>query len=555
MLKLLNSNRQLIKQWQVDNNPRSIEFTTHSTELISHVEDTKSITIFYGFLDQECNQNSPAQFISGILSRQGVTGLNDCYGSFIVIHYNKNEHKYTIANDALGDFAVHYMTANQTLSISDLPQALINHDNTINHQRVLHYFALSKPQNNGSFFKNIKQLNPGHCLIVTPNDQNVNRYYFPKQTINPKIKCTKIISEQFKSIMQTAITFQSQGQKNVGIMMSGGMDSTFVAANCKKADKQVKAFSYVFPNMPSANESIWLDTMRKQGYDMHTFAGESHWPLKSPWYVSLNSPINNPYRHLKSVIYQQAQNQQLKILLSGTFADHLYIGYIYWLVDQVKNKPFTAVKSIYKTLIKHGLMTGLRQISPAKFSSKIKYSAKWLSKSAANELSDITKKYSKFSHPHPQQYDLVYGISTAQSNWLDNEHAFKHNIFVRHPFRDRRVVEFLMDFPAWVLGNIDNRKQFVRNAAQDILPKSIINRTQITTLEPLFLKGILEKEFDKVQQILSDSSCQWQNFINKKTVNDIIDNPSHKHKDSHLVILWQCLNYEMWRHSIANVSP
>ncbi len=68
--------------------------------------------------------------------------------------------------------------------------------------------------------------------------------------------------------MQTAITFQTKGQIQVGVMMSGGMDSTFVAANCQKANKQVKAFSYVFPNMPNANESIWLDVMRKKGFDM-----------------------------------------------------------------------------------------------------------------------------------------------------------------------------------------------------------------------------------------------------------------------------------------------
>lgn len=555
MIKLFDSNTKLIRQWKIDYNHSSIEFTVHSSNLVSCAENENYLTIFYGFLDHENKQNNPAQCVSEILTKQGVSGLNDCYGSFIVIQYNKREHKWIIANDALGDFAVHYLTSNQTLYISDLPQTLIQHDNTINHQRILHFFALSKPQNNGSFFKNINQLNPGHSLVVTHNDQKVSRYYFPKQITNPKIKCNEDLSEQFKSLMQRAIKFQTQGQKNVGVMMSGGMDSTFVAANCQKSNKKVKAFSYVFPNMSSANESIWLDVMRKKGFDMHTFAGESYWPLKSPWYVSINSPINNPYRHLKSVIYQQAQNQKLKFLLSGAYADHLYTGYIYWLVDQVKNKPFTAVKSFYESIRKHGLMTGLRQVSPAKFSSKINYTARWMNKNAANELSNITNNYAKFSHPHPQQYDLVYGISTAQSTWLDNEHAFKHDLYVRHPFRDRRVVEFLMEFPAWVLGNFDNRKQFVRYAAQDLLPKSIINRTKISTLQPLFIKGVLEKEFNMVQKTLTDSSCQWQDYVNKDVINNIIHNPSDKHKDTDLVILWQCLNYELWRHRIATMSP
>ena len=116
--------------------------------------------------------------------------------------------------------------------------------------------------------------------------------------------------------------------------MSGGMDSTFVAANALKTNKKVSAFSYVFPTIPQANETMWIDSMRSLDIQMNTFVGESYWPLKQPHPVSLNSPLNNPYRNLKEVIYKNAQNKNIKILLSGVFADHLYTGYIYWLVDQ-----------------------------------------------------------------------------------------------------------------------------------------------------------------------------------------------------------------------------
>jgi asparagine synthetase B (glutamine-hydrolysing) len=177
-----------------------------------------------------------------------------------------------------------------------------------------------------------------------------------------------------------------------------------------------------------------------------------------------------------------------------------------------------------------------------------------MNKSSQSELKQLQNQV-KFKHPHPQQFDLVYGISTAQSAWIENEHAFNNEVFTRHPFRDRRIVEFLMSLPAWVLGDINNSKKFVRNAAKDLLPKSIINRKLISTLEPLFFKGIYDKEFNTVKEILTDSSCQWQNYVRKDLILKIINNPEKQFRESEHLILWQCVNYELWRRRIAAASP
>lgn len=556
MLKLQDTNAKTIKTWEHISLNKTIVFSVHNSELLQFYRNEINTTVFYGFLDQDCPHNNAAQYISEMLDKRGIKALNDCYGSFIIIHFNKIKQQYFIANDAMGDFAVHYTEGEKSLHISDLPGALLNNTNSsINQQRLLHYFALSKPQNNGSFFEKINQLNPGHCLTVSQLGQSIDRYYQPELILNSQNISIEELAEKYKSLIQQIIQYQTQGHNKVGVMMSGGMDSTFVAANCQKANKQVNTYSYVFPNMPNANESMWIDSMRDRGFNMHTFAGESYWPLKSPWQISLNAPINNPYRHLKSVIYQQAHTQGIKYLLTGVFADHLYTGYIYWLVDQIRSKPFTAIKSLFHTTRNKGMLTCLRQVSPAKFSGRIKSSSPWMSKNAQVELKAQQTNLDKFKHPHPQQFDLVYGISTAQSAWLENEHAFKHKVFVRHPFRDRRVVEFLMALPAWVLGDINNPKRFVRYTAKNLLPKSIVNRNKISTLLPLFSKGVFDKEWHKVKDILTDSSCQWHYFVKKDYINKLIQNPEEQHKESEQVILWQCLNYELWRRRIAATSP
>ena len=118
---------------------------------------------------------------------------------------------------------------------------------------------------------------------------------------------------------------------------------------------------------------------------------------------------------------------------------------------------------------------------------------------------------------------------------------------MRHPFRDRRVVEFLMALPAYVLGKAQNPKAFVREAAKDVLPDAIIRRKTITTLEPLLILGLLGKEIAKVTDLLTHPESTWHNYIDKKIINKILNNPSEQHQEAHLLCFWQCVSYELWK--------
>jgi asparagine synthase (glutamine-hydrolysing) len=551
LLQLRNDKQQIIQQWdfspQCHSKKTNLIFTIHHQDIVDTYQDENTLTLFYGFLDQDLDKLKPAHYLDRQISRLGINTLNKCYGSFIVIHLHKLSGRCLLANDALGDFAAHYYQSQNTVFISDLPMALLNKDNIgLNKDRLLHYFALSQPHNNGSFFEAIKQLNPGHYAEIDNNQIKVHNYYQRPDKTHHHSQSVDVVAKQFLQLMQQAISWQTQGQEQLGLMMSGGMDSTFVAANALQANKKISTFSYVFNEMPEADEQHWIDSMQALDLDRHSFTGEPYWPLKPPWHISLNSPVSNPYRHLKNEIYQQAQAKNIKILLSGVFADHLYTGYIYWLVDQLKVQPLNALKSLYKTVKIGGIKTALKQLSPGKWSTAIKPNAPWLNDASKQRLLNKNKQRKAHKSPHPQQYELVFGIATAQSCWLDNEYAFKHKLIVRHPFRDRRVVEFLLSLPAWVLGKHNQPKQLVQTSAKNLLPDTILNRKKTTSLKPLFIKGVLQKELAMVKDLLTAKRCQWPEFVDKERIINMLNNPAHDHKDCDYMILWQCISFELW---------
>ncbi len=549
MLRVQNFKGKLLYQWSTNLKLRQPTFIVHNEELLDYFKDELSITLFYGFLDQDTQGMSASEYATKIYKQDGIKGLNRCYGSFIFMHYDNGKNHLTIANDALGDFAVHYIEDSKNIMISDLPATLLTQDNNVlNQERIMDYFALSQPQKNGSFFKNVTQLNPGCYVTIGETSIKKGQYYRPAEKVdfNTKKSLSKS-TQQYVKIVQDVIAQQTRGQSRVGIMMSGGMDSTFVAANCLEIGKKVSTFSYVFPTMPEADETKWINSMQNMGFDINTFPGESDWPLKAPWQQSAHSPLGNPYRGLKTKIYHQVQEKGIKILLSGDFADHMYTGYSYWLVDQFKHQPIRAIKSFFSSLVTQGIKTTLKQISPAKWSNTLQRQAPWLNENSLTAFQALQKKQHKFNHPHPRQFALSYGIGTAQSYWLEHEYMFKNHVILRHPFRDRRVVEFLMSLPAWLLGKVNEPKRFVRKAAQNLLPNSITERETITSLKPLFIKGLIEKELDFVIQLLNQKEAQWQNFIQQDIIQKILNNPHQKHKDAHYLILWQCISFELWR--------
>lgn len=553
MLNVLNDKNQTLISWETEGFQKNVNLILSNADLLHYYETIDSVTLFYGFLDMDSGTTNPAQFVSQVLDGNFTNGLAGIYGSFIILTYYRCQGKIIVTSDIMGDFLVNYCNKSD-LSISDFPDLLLNKKNkSINQNRLPDFFALTQPSENGSFFTEIEQLPARWFLQIENHKLQKHQLEYSANTINYKSTNLDDLSAEFRHLMQQVIKWQSQGQKHIGVSMSGGMDSTFVAANAMLAEKKVSTFSYVFPGMPEADESVWLDSLRGKGFDMNTFAGDSYWPLKPQWNTDVNTPFSNPYRHLKSVIYAKTHSQNIKFLLTGVFADHLYSGQIYWLVDKIKRKPLDALISMSKLWNERGFKSVLRNISPAKWKSKTKITTPWMTGSAQEILKKNHAIQSGNKHPHAQQYSLVYGIATSQSSWLENRYAFQNGICIRHPFRDRRIINFMMSLPGWVLGETTHRKKLLVNAAKDILPNAIVKRQKLTTLKPLFVKGVLKQEIDTVREVLSDSQCDWNVYVNARIIQRLLSDPEGKYRERDFMILWQCLSYELWKQKLAGV--
>ena len=73
----------------------------------------------------------------------------------------------------------------------------------------------------------------------------------------------------------------------------------------------------------------------------------------------------------------------------------------------------------------------------------------------------------------PSQFDILLGPYSANDSVGEIFHASRCGVELRHPYRDRRLVEFMLAIPASQLYRRGRYKYMLRNAMRTILPDQI----------------------------------------------------------------------------------
>ena len=147
----------------------------------------------------------------------------------------------------------------------------------------------------------------------------------------------------------------------------------------------------------------------------------------------------------------------------------------------------------------------------------------------------------------------ILSLEAARSSSAEIFHASRHSLELRHPYRDRRLVEFVLSLPAHQLYNRGYFKYILRNAMWGTLPDAILSRQGPTPLLPLFSRG-MERERDVVQTCVKDARAVWRKYVRADWLMDRLEVPLTPETDGpEAVVPWLCISTEAWFRS-ANIA-
>lgn len=344
---------------------------------------------------------------------------------------------------------------------------------------------------NDTFFARIKKVPvSSYALIdlgqpITGESLQFSKYWdIEKIATNNTISATEAISK-LKELLVSAVQIRLRSDVKVGALLSGGIDSSTIAAIMARTIKS--------PNLLSA-------ISRKKNYCEEKFVDIASNALNlSPQKVLISlNPLevhqkifkviwhnDEPISSYSSVIHytlmEHAKDKGIKVILSGQGADELFCGYqkyfIYYFMQLLKNMEIlTFFKEIFFYLFSSELK------SQFNFKEAYRYLPSFLKKRTkridprAEKLRVLDSQIeglNKFTPIKVRQIKDLWLYSVPTLTHYEDRMSMAFSREIRLPFLDHRIVELALSLPDRFKLFNGWTKWVLRKATSDMLPKQI----------------------------------------------------------------------------------
>jgi asparagine synthase (glutamine-hydrolysing) len=188
---------------------------------------------------------SPAAALMGMVQ----SGLETLDGAFAGAWWDADRHTLTLIRDPFGVRSLYYVEhggilyfASELKQLLTIPTLPIDVDPVALHK----YLTFSFVPGEDVPVRGVKRLLPGTVATWRAGQMTLVRYVTLREDIDPALEDPKAAHRAIRPICQAAVTRRLVGETEVGLYLSGGLDSSAVALWLKDAGVKVRAFSLDF---------------------------------------------------------------------------------------------------------------------------------------------------------------------------------------------------------------------------------------------------------------------------------------------------------------------
>lgn len=460
------------------------------------------------------NSNSDTEVILAAYDHFKKKCLDHFDGMFAFALWDEKEKVLFCARDRFGEKPFYYSHVHENgvfLFASEMKALLAaGISNAVNDEALLLYIGLgyteqpTKPS--ATFYKDISQLPPSHYLEYSMNDAElkISKYWQLKPDAK-KISEDDAI-DQFSDLLLTSVKRRLRSDVPLGTSLSGGIDSSSIAALIKSQNSGsvLKSFSAVFPGFEKDETNLIKIVSGSLGLDskfVTPTADEFVRDLDKLIYHH-EGPVSSASVYAQYRVFQLAKEHSIKVLLDGQGADEIlggYTKYFHWYLQEIfREKGLKAFSEQRKMLAGNGasLEWGFNNYVSAFLPGVTRSVLERREIKRLTSNNDIDKDflhhhYSKGIVAKPRVSELndilVYNtIHSGLQELLKNadRNSMAHGREVRLPFLSHDLVEFVFSLPSEVKIKDGWTKWLLRKTMKNRLPKEIVWRKDKVGFEP-----------------------------------------------------------------------
>ncbi len=501
----------------------------------------------------------------------GPDCLNRFNGQFAIAIWNRETEELFLARDRFGVRPLFYTQAGSTLIFgSEIKAILVNPEviaelDPVALDQIFTYWSTLAPR---TAFRGIQSLPPGHYLLARKNQVHVRPYWninFPRIGAEADTRSVEDCLEEFRSLLMDAVWMRLQADVPVGAYLSGGLDSSTIAAVAQLLGvTQLATFSIAFGD-PQFDESVFQ--MR-----MADFLGSNHQVVQATdadigrifpdviWHTE--TPVMRTAPAPLFLLSKLVHSHKYKVVLTGEGADEFLGGYDIFKEAMIRGcwrrcpdsrlrpKLFQRLYPDIATLsgtapayLSAFFGDGLRTADDPHFSHAIRWknnrrTTRFFSENLRSALDweqrpeDLRPALPPdFSHWHPLARAQHLEISIFFSQYLlssqGDRPAMAHSVEGRFPFLDTRLVDFCNRLPPRVKLRGLQEKLLLRRAARDWLPPEIWQRRKRPYRAPIHRCFFNQAASDYTEELLSPEAIERAGLFQAKAVEKLTSKIRH----------------------------
>ncbi len=461
-------------------------------------------------------------------------------------------------------------------------------------------------------YQSILRLPPGHSISINNQEELKLRLYWSlKISEELKLASDQEYAQAFREIFIEAVRCRLRSAFPVSSHLSGGLDSSSVTCVArdilvKEKGSQLHTFSNIFDDVPECDERPFINTVLEQGgciphyvhadkfgpisewqeffkYEDEAFIGPSHfltWGLNRATQqagirVSLDgfdgdttvshgatyfTELARSGKWIDFIAEANAVSKHFDTSLTAIF-HHYALTYLQELAQSSKWIVFTQTVnqigkqfkiSRHQLFLEYGIKPFIASLSPQR------------NKHLNNVDTIINPKFAKIVNLSKFQLRHHKPVTVKEDQWqtfnsalftytleLIDHSSAAFSIESRHPFMDKRLIEFCLALPPAQKLNQGWSRVIMRRAMENILPSQIQWRGGKTLMTPNFLRGFLHLDRKVVDNVINRDAHLIEKFVDLNSLHRF-----HKHlalekelTNNEIIPVWKATTLALWMHT------
>ena len=525
--------------------------------------------------------NSDAEVLVHLWEVHGPQLVHRLRGMFAFVLYDKRQKLLFGARDPFGQKPLFYHQTRKRFAFASEIKALLQLPDVVRRvdRRALdQYLFYQYVPHPGTLFEGIRQVAPGHSFCVQDGELQLQRYWFPEFDENEQISDDQHL-DQLEAALRDATRAHLVSDVPVGVFLSGGIDSSLVAAlAASETNLGLPTYSIAFRGTKDDESAFARLASRTLGLEHHEYAFvarhvEECMPQLA---MAFDQPLADSAALPLLYLSRQA-TRDVKVVLTGDGGDELFAGYrkyrraaARYVQTRLLRKLGPRVFSSQRLAASAPDRLGLRRLQsrlgmvvvPSQRSAYFRNAWEGWDRErlyAETPATDITRKFAAWEdHPQAQVAENPVNrmLQIDQEHYLPDDLLLKSDyatmacgLEARAPLLDPELARLAGGLPVRLKVTSRQTKVALRAVGRRWLPAELTERPKKGFSFPLnhWFRGSLHPW---VRDCLLDSAKSVPRFFRREHVQRVLGEHLEGRRD-HAGRIYALLAFEMWyRHYI-----